>query len=218
MDPWWTAQQAGLLGGIGGVVGGLLGTFHGLAGSYLVPRGLGRRTVIAVMVGTATFGFALLVVGSSAEIAGQPFYVYYVPLLMGGLLYCLEVPAIPGILSRYRVTESMRRVGLQPNVLGDRAAEVAAAAMEEAWNARGDLHRGCRRLLRANLAIGVPALLLGLAFLLGTDGSGWIAPTVVGGCLLACAGSLWMMRRRHTGWVGPGAESRRLAAEELRRS
>lgn len=218
MDPWWTAQQAGLLGGVAGVFGGLLGAFAGLAGAYLVPRGVGGRTVMAVMVGAATLGIALLSFGSLAIVVGQPFHVYFFVLVMGAVLYFVFLPLIPEILSRYRVIESVLTAGLQPNAWGDRAAEVAAAAMEKAWNPQGALHRGCRRMLRANMAVGVPALLFGLALLVGKDGSGWIAPTLVGACLLACAGSLWMTRRRHMGWVGSGAEGRRLAAEELRRS
>ena len=218
MDPWWTAQQAGLLDGIGGVFGGLLGAFYGVWISCLVPRGLGRRTVPAIMTAMATFAIALLVAGAAAVLAGQPFHVYHPLLLMGAVLYLVVLPVLPVVLSSYRVTEAMQKAGLQPNVWGERAAEVRVAAVDEAWNHEGDLYRMCGVLFRSNLAVGMPVLLIGLALLLGSGRNHWIAPTAIGACLSVCAGMLWMMRRMYMGQVGPGAEGRRLAAEELRRS
>lgn len=214
MDPWWTAQQVGPLSGICGAIGGLMGGFAGVLNTYLVPHARGRRTVVAVMTATATVGLALLAVGAAAEIAGQPFHVYQMPLLMGAVLYCSDVTPLPGILSRFRVAEAMQRAGLRPNVWGDRAPEVVTAALDKAWNVPGNLHRMCGGLVRAHLAVGATILVFGLALLWGSSGNSGVGPTVIGACMLACAGMLWISRRRH----GPGMEDRRLAAEELRRS
>lgn len=38
MDPWWTVQQAGFPGGIGGAFGGLLGALGGLVVAIWYPE------------------------------------------------------------------------------------------------------------------------------------------------------------------------------------
>lgn len=138
----------------------------------------------------------------------------------GGILYFLNLMLLPPFLARYRVTEVMQKAGLQPNDWSGRAVEVQTAATDEAWDREGPLYRMCGVLLRAHLAIGMPILLIGLALLLVSERNHWIPPTAIGACLSVCAGVLWIerMRSRHRGQVGPGAEGRRLAAEELRRS
>jgi hypothetical protein len=76
---WWSPSQAGLIGGIAGSVLGLLG---GLIG-FLAGRGRGRQLVLGILAGMVIFGFAALAVGVAALLAGQPFQVFYPPLLLG---------------------------------------------------------------------------------------------------------------------------------------
>jgi hypothetical protein len=85
MTEWWTSQEAGLIGGIGGsaigVFGGILGATIGL----LAPRGIARPLVLGAQIAMAALGVVLLGAGVYAAATGQPYHVYY-PLLLGGLL------------------------------------------------------------------------------------------------------------------------------------
>jgi hypothetical protein len=79
---WWTEQQAGWVGGIGGSIIGLLGGLLGTLGGF----GKARRFVLTMLVALATLGVVSLIVGLYALVIGQPYEVYYVLLLSGIIL------------------------------------------------------------------------------------------------------------------------------------
>ena len=86
--PWWDAQAAGWIGGIGGaalgVCGGVIGILCGL--------GRGRTVVLAMVWILLAVGALALAAGIIAAVTGQPYAVYY-PLLLDGSLVTIIVGA-----------------------------------------------------------------------------------------------------------------------------
>jgi hypothetical protein len=90
---WWTERQAGLIGGVLGSGVGIMGAFVGMAAGF----GFGRRLVLALCVAMIGLGIVCLGVGLVAVILGQPFFVYYVPFLIGivsTLVFGFNLPTI----------------------------------------------------------------------------------------------------------------------------
>lgn len=87
MDVWWTAQQAGYVGGGIGVIGSLFGVVGGCSG-FLVSRGKGKLFVLGMLGLLALIGIGLLVTLGAAVFTGQPRHVWY-PLALGGFLFTL---------------------------------------------------------------------------------------------------------------------------------
>ena len=107
MDPWWTQEQAGLLGGLigGGIVGGVFGGI----GGPLAAKGLCKKLVVGFFYVGIAFGLALLAVGLYALFIGQPFHVWFWPVQAGGLLalvYSILLPTV--ILRAYRAHDERR--------------------------------------------------------------------------------------------------------------
>jgi len=94
-DGWWTEQDAGLIGGIGGIIFGSLGGLIGTLGGC----GRARRLVLTICAVSAGLGVVSLVIGLVAVVLRQPYSVCF-PLLLFGIL----VPGIMGpmfFLMRY---------------------------------------------------------------------------------------------------------------------
>lgn len=107
MDAWWTAQQSGLIGGIGGGAIGLIGASIG-AMSFLIARGKGKPIFVGTFGVMIALGAVVLAVGIVAVVKGQPYHVWY-PLVLGGfLLSCLFGALLPVVLVRYRAAEVRR--------------------------------------------------------------------------------------------------------------
>ena len=85
MIEWWTAQEAGLYGGIAGAAVGLLGGLVGTLLGVLGPRGVGRRLVLGLMVAMVAAGVVSMIAGILAILRDQPYHVYY-PLLLCGVI------------------------------------------------------------------------------------------------------------------------------------
>jgi hypothetical protein len=103
MDPWWTEQQAALVGGIGGSIVGMVG---GLVGALaaLVDRGKYKRLVIGVF-GLAIAGSGIvLIAGLSALALHQPQHVWYPLVLFGCSVFLFGLFAVM-YRRRYRQVE-----------------------------------------------------------------------------------------------------------------
>ncbi len=86
MNEWWTAQEAGLIGGLGGGVGiGGLGALFGVCMGVFASKGKLRALNLAIAVLLAVIGIGSLVVGIAAVISSQPYHVWY-PLVLVGFL------------------------------------------------------------------------------------------------------------------------------------
>lgn len=95
--PWWDEEQSGWLGGLVGGTVGILGAVFG------VTAGLGksRSFVLAlamVLIGT---GLVLLAIGTVAWSGGQPWHVYYLFLIIGGVLTLVMGLNYPILKRRY---------------------------------------------------------------------------------------------------------------------
>ena len=108
MDPWWTQQAAGLVGGgLGGLVG-VLGAVVGVVAGVYAPRGRGKGVVVGglwVMIG---LGVVCLVGGVVAVVVRQPYHVFYPLLLIGFVASVVGGCNAPVVLRRYRQAESRR--------------------------------------------------------------------------------------------------------------
>lgn len=107
MNAWWTAQQAGIIGGVGGGAIGMVGALVGSL-SFLVVRGKAKPLMVGLFIAMIAMGLCLLAAGVVALTQSQPSHVYN-PLFLGGFI-ALSVfgPLLPVTLSRYRQADVRR--------------------------------------------------------------------------------------------------------------
>lgn len=101
---WWTPQQAGEIGGIGGSVIGCFGALIGL----LASKGKTRKFVLAMTKIYIALGILSLIAGGIAAATKQPYAVYYPLLLMGFILTVVFSVNLPSIQRRYDELEIRR--------------------------------------------------------------------------------------------------------------
>jgi hypothetical protein len=108
-EPWFNPETFGpWFGAIGGGVGGsLLGCLGALAG-LLIPKGRGRAVVLGGFALFLVIGVALAAFGVVALVAGQPYAIWYEPLLMGLLMAGLCGVFLPMCRSFYAQAERRR--------------------------------------------------------------------------------------------------------------
>jgi hypothetical protein len=99
--PWWTDEDAGWIGGIGGSIVGLLGAVIGTLGGL----GKARRFVVALTATLVGAGVLSLIVGLIALALGQPYPVYYPLLLLGIILTAVCGGNLPMLRRRYQQIE-----------------------------------------------------------------------------------------------------------------
>ncbi|RMH04173.1 MAG: hypothetical protein D6702_03835 [Planctomycetota bacterium] len=108
-DPWFDPQTFGAwFGGLGGALVGLLGGLTGAAGTFLAPRGRARRFVLGSLLVQALVGAVLLLLGVAAVLVGQPYGIWFPPVLIGGLCLGLGGGLRPEMARRYRAAEERR--------------------------------------------------------------------------------------------------------------
>jgi hypothetical protein len=101
---WWSPQQIGLIGGIGGSV---IGFFGGLLG-LLASIGKARTFVLATMKIFIALGILLTIAGFVAVVSSQPYAVWYALLLPGVILTLVFSLTLPSIQRRYDELEIRR--------------------------------------------------------------------------------------------------------------
>lgn len=105
---WWSPQQSGLIGGIGG---SLIGCFGGLIG-LLVSRGKARNFVLAAVKCFIALGSLLTIAGLVAVMFQQPYAVWYALLLPGVILILVFSLNLHSIQRRYDDLEIRRITSL----------------------------------------------------------------------------------------------------------
>lgn len=101
---WWSPQQIGLIGGIGGSVIGCFGALLGL----LASKGTARTFVLATMKIFIALGILLTIAGFVAVVSSQPYAVWYALLLPGVILTLVFSLTLPSIQRRYDELEIRR--------------------------------------------------------------------------------------------------------------
>lgn len=108
MEPWWTNQAAGWVGGgLGGVIG-LLGAALGVVAGRGAATGRGRPAVMVILAIMLGLGGFCLVAGIVALILGQPYHVWYPTALIGAISTLVSGVNAPIILKRYKQAEARR--------------------------------------------------------------------------------------------------------------
>jgi hypothetical protein len=105
---WWSPQQSGLIGGIGGSI---IGCFGGLIG-WLVSKGKARKFVLTATASAIVLGFLLTIGGLVAAILKQPYSVWYALLLPGVILVLVFSLNLHSIQRRYDELEIRRMASI----------------------------------------------------------------------------------------------------------
>ncbi len=84
VDPWLNPTYFGayygtFVGGVGGSLGGILGAIAG----WCVPKNKGRKFILGAMWFFVFLGIPQVLFGAIALLAGQPYGIWYPPLLCG---------------------------------------------------------------------------------------------------------------------------------------
>jgi hypothetical protein len=108
-DPWFDPNTFGawfgtIAGGGLGVLGGSLGAAAGL----LAPRGKGKNIIVSAWIALIVIGVAMLLFGGYAWAVGQPWGIWYGPVLCGTIVTIVLGGQLPMICSRYRQAENRR--------------------------------------------------------------------------------------------------------------
>jgi hypothetical protein len=105
---WWSPQQAGLIGGIGGSI---IGCFGGLIG-LLAGKGKARNFVLGAVKFSITLGILLIIAGLVAMSLKQPYAVWYALLLPGVILVLVFSLNLHSIQRRYDELEIRRMTSI----------------------------------------------------------------------------------------------------------
>jgi len=105
---WWSPQQIGLIGGIGGSVIGCFGALLGL----LASKGKARNFVLATIKIFIVLGILLTIAGFAAVVSSQPYAVWYALLLPGVILTLVFSLNLPSIQRRYDELEIRRMTSI----------------------------------------------------------------------------------------------------------
>lgn len=106
MDPWFTEQTAGIVGGImGSAIGVIWGGIAGPLTAALAPQGKGKGLVLGLWASGFVVGLGLLATGGVALFNDQPWYVTYAFGGAGLVLATLTGALFPVIAKRYRQAE-----------------------------------------------------------------------------------------------------------------
>lgn len=105
---WWSAQQAGWMGGIAGSLLGLLGALVGV----LASTGRGARVAFGALRTMQLIGIISLASGVAALVQAQPYPVFYPLLLLGGIATVLPIALMPALRRRYEESELRQMAAL----------------------------------------------------------------------------------------------------------
>jgi hypothetical protein len=103
-DVWWTERESGWLGGL---VGGSVGILAAVLG---VTAGLGKARSFVMALAAVLFGtgVVLLGIGATAVGTGQPYHVYFLFFVIGGVLALVMGLNYPNLKRRFDQLEFQR--------------------------------------------------------------------------------------------------------------
>lgn len=102
IEPWFNPTHFGayygaIIGGIGGSICGILGCLAGV----FAPRNRARRFILGAFWTFIAFGIIQVVVGLAALWTGQPFGIWYPPLLCGIIFSIVLGFQLPAVCRKY---------------------------------------------------------------------------------------------------------------------
>jgi hypothetical protein len=109
VEPWFELGSFGAW--FGSIAGGGLGTVCGILGAAagaLAPRGKARGFIMGAWYVVIGIGVSLLLVGVYAWAVGQPWGIWYGPIVCGATVSALMGALLPVIRMRYREAEQRR--------------------------------------------------------------------------------------------------------------
>ncbi|HZZ28911.1 MAG TPA: hypothetical protein VFE46_12995 [Pirellulales bacterium] len=109
VEPWFEpitigAWYGAIVGSLGGLLGGTLGSFGGL----LVRRGRGRTWIMGMFYCCIILGICQLLFGAYAIFAGQPWDIWFGPILGGFIFTTVFGCLTPVMHMQYRQAEERR--------------------------------------------------------------------------------------------------------------
>lgn len=108
-QPWFDPATFGAwVGALGGGIGGTLAGCLGAAAGIFAPRGRHRRAILGGFAVVAAAGGASLVLGIAALALGQPYAIWFPPLLPGVVLGGVGGALIPAVRRAYERAERRR--------------------------------------------------------------------------------------------------------------
>jgi hypothetical protein len=102
-EPWFNPDVFGpYFGGIGGGLGGVICGTWGAAVGFLAPHGKAKTLIIGFGWFILAVGVGALSLGMVALVAGQPYGIWYAPLLLGFVVTLVTGILLPMVYLRYR--------------------------------------------------------------------------------------------------------------------
>ncbi len=105
---WWSQSFGVHLGAYGGAGLGVLGGALGAAMGVLAPKGKGKTFILSTMGLLIATSVVLLLTGIIALIIGQPYHVWYGPMLIGFIGSVVLGSLFPVVVIRYRQAEARK--------------------------------------------------------------------------------------------------------------
>jgi hypothetical protein len=220
---WWTPQQAGLIGGFAGSAVGVIGGGLGALMGVFAPKGMFRGLFVGSQTVLSLAGVCALIVGGYANLAGQPYHVYFPLMLLGSITAGVLGGLVPLTLWAYRLGAARRESGTplaQAEVRAPTPAMVRAIA--DAWSIGGPLRVLSLRIGAAMLGLALVACAAGViaaarGLPIGSWGAWLMAAIGPATAALIC----WALPRTQLNVAASARtvlDQQRLAAEELRRT
>jgi len=104
---WWSEEEAGYLGGLVGGMAGLAGAAFGVVAGLGVARAWVRAACL-VLIGA---GILMLAMGFAAYASGQPWHVYFLPFVIGGVLTVVMGVNYPVLKRRFDQLDAQEFAG-----------------------------------------------------------------------------------------------------------
>jgi hypothetical protein len=220
---WWSQQQASMIGALAGTGVGVLGGVLGSLIGWCAPRGVLKTPVIGAQALTVGGSFVALVLGGYANLAGQPYHVYYPLMLAGAVGLGVMGGLLPVTLWAYRSARARKQS--PPTSASDPNFRAPSPALIEAilacWGEGGSLRALSLRLGWAMLAVALVSIATGAVVLSrGAPMGSFLAwgmvaiGTGVGAVVCLALPRVQLTAANHARAV---LDQQRLAAEELRR-
>lgn len=109
MDPWFSEQMSGIIGGgIGAFIGVVYGGLGGGVGGALAGAGRAKGLVVGIYVSGIVLGVLLMLTALVALVLGQPWHVALAFGPAGGLIALLMGLLLPVLLAQYAKAEQWK--------------------------------------------------------------------------------------------------------------